>query len=105
MGKGDPKPLGRFEVWLAAGSQDMYGEAALEQVNAHAGELAGALDAEALIPVRVVARPVMRNAESIRALCLAANADPSCIGLVAWMHTFSPAQMWIPGLAALQKPL
>jgi L-arabinose isomerase len=102
---GDAKPLGRFDVWLAAGSQDLYGEAALAEVEAHARALAEALDAEERIPVRVVAMPVLRTAESIRALCLAANSDPACIGLVAWMHTFSPAKMWIAGLAALQKPL
>jgi len=101
----DVKPLGRLEVWLAAGSQDMYGEAALAQVDAHARLLAEALDTAEQIPVRVVAKPVQRNAESIRGLCLAANAEPACIGLVAWMHTFSPAKMWIAGLAALQKPL
>ncbi len=102
---GDAKPLGRFEVWLAAGSHDLYGEASLAQVDAHARVLAEALDAEKQIPVRVVAKPALRSPESIRALCLAANVDPACIGLVAWMHTFSPAKMWIAGLAALQKPL
>jgi L-arabinose isomerase len=99
------KALGHLEVWLAAGSQDLYGEEALAQVDAHARVLAESLDAEEQIPVRVVAKPVLRNAKAIRALCLAANADPACIGLVAWMHTFSPAKMWIAGISALQKPL
>src|SRR5262249_29050890 len=99
------KALGQFEIWLVAGSQDLYGEDALAQVEAHARTLAESLDAEERIPVRVVAKPVLRNAESIRALCLDANAEPACVGLVAWMHTFSPAKMWIAGLAALQKPL
>ena len=38
-------------------------------------------------------------------LILEANADDDCVGLIAWMHTFSPAKMWITGLDALQKPL
>jgi L-arabinose isomerase len=99
------KALAHLEVWLAAGSQDLYGEGVLAQVDEHARRLAEAFDGDDRIPVRVVAKPVLRNGESIRALCLAANADPACVGLVAWMHTFSPAKMWIPGLAALQKPL
>jgi L-arabinose isomerase len=99
------KALGQHEVWLVAGSQDMYGRAVLEQVDEHAGVIARGLDGAELIPVRVVAKPVARSPESIRAVCLAANAEPACIGLIAWMHTFSPAKMWIAGLAALQKPL
>jgi L-arabinose isomerase len=99
------KPLGEFEVWLVAGSQDLYGDSALRQVDEHAGEIARALDEAGTIPVRVVSKPVLRNPESIRALCLEANAAERCVGLVAWMHTFSPAKMWIAGLARLQKPL
>src|SRR5439155_8316608 len=99
------KALGHFEIWLVAGSQDLYGRSALEQVDQHAGLIARALDDAVTIPVRVVAKPVLRSPESIRALCLAANADERCIGLIAWMHTFSPAKMWIAGLAALQRPL
>jgi L-arabinose isomerase len=99
------KPLGEFEVWFVAGSQDLYGEAALRQVDEHAREIAGALDEAAALPVRVVSKPVLRNQESIRSLCLEANAAERCVGLVAWMHTFSPAKMWIAGLARLQKPL
>ncbi len=99
------KPLADREVWFAPGSQSLYGEATLEQVDAHARTVAGALDDAEAIPVRVVAKPVLRNAESILALCLAANAEPRCIGVIAWMHTFSPGKMWIAGLTALQKPL
>src|SRR5262245_13112384 len=99
------KPLAELEVWLAPGSQSLYGEATLEQVDAHARTVAHALDESGTIPVTVVAKPVLRSAESILALCHAANADPHCIGVIAWMHTFSPGKMWIAGLAALQKPL
>ena len=99
------KPLAQFEVWLVAGSQDLYGETALQQVDEHARRLAQALDEAEAIPARVVAKPVLTNPESIRGLFLEANVDRSCIGLIAWMHTFSPARMWIAGLASLQKPL
>ena len=99
------KPLGDREVWFVAGSQHMYGEAALREVDRHAGEIAGALDAAAQVPVRVVRGSVLSTPEAIRALCLEANAAEACVGLIAWMHTFSPAKMWIAGLAALQKPL
>ena len=99
------KPLGHLEVWFAVGSQELYGEEALRQVDAHGQEIAASLDAAGVIPVRVVAKPVLRDADSIKALALAANSDPRCIGLVLWMHTFSPAKMWIAGLTALQKPV
>ncbi len=99
------KPLGELEAWFVAGSQDLYGETALQQVGEHAQELARALDDAEAIPVRVVAKPVLRSAESIRDLCLEANGAQACVGVIAWMHTFSPAKMWIAGLSALQKPL
>jgi L-arabinose isomerase len=99
------KPLGRLEIWLAVGSQDLYGGDVLAQVDAHGREVAGALDAAVAIPMRVVAKPVLRDAASITALCLAANAEPRCAGVIVWMHTFSPAKMWLHGLAALRKPL
>jgi len=99
------KALGTHEVWFLTGSQDLYGDEALRQVDDHAREVAGSLDAEATIPVRVVHKPVVKSPESIRQVCLEANAAESCVGVVAWMHTFSPAKMWIGGLGSLQKPL
>jgi len=100
-----PKALGHLEVWLVTGSQEMYGEATLRQVEAHAREVAAGLDAEPEIPVRVVHKEVATSAGSIRRVALDANAADTCIGVIAWMHTFSPAKMWIAGLSALQKPL
>jgi L-arabinose isomerase len=97
--------LSDLEVWFATGSQHLYGEQALREVDEHAREIAGSLDEAAEIPVRVVHRPVVESPESIRRLCLEANAAPGCIGLIAWMHTFSPAKMWIGGLTALRQPL
>ena len=99
------KPFEDSEAWLVTGSQDLYGEEALRRVEQNSGQIAGALDAAASIPVHVVHKPVVTSPASIRALCLEANAAESCVGVIAWMHTFSPAQMWIPGLKVLQKPL
>jgi L-arabinose isomerase len=99
------KALADHEVWFVTGSQEMYGAEVLELAADHAGRIARALDESPSIPVRVVPKPVVTTHESILELCLAATAAPSCVGVIAWMHTFSPARMWIAGLAALQKPL
>jgi L-arabinose isomerase len=98
-------PLSDRTVWFVTGSQHLYGDDVLRTVDEHARRIAETLDTSLLIPVQVVPKPVVTTPESIRQVCLAANADESCVGLVAWMHTFSPAKMWIAGLAALQKPL
>jgi len=100
-----PEVLGHLEVWLVTGSQEMYGQATLRQVETHAREVAAGLDAQQDIPVRVVHKEVATSADSIRRVVLEANATDGCIGVIAWMHTFSPAKMWIAGLQALQKPL
>ena len=99
------KALADREVWFVTGSQHLYGADVLQLVEDHSRQIAGALDASAAIPVRVVSKPVVTTSESILALCLAAMTSPSCVGVITWMHTFSPARMWIAGLAALQKPL
>ena len=99
------KALDAFEAWFVTGSQHLYGEEALRQVAEHSERIAGALDASDQVPVTVVLKPVLTTAESIRELCLEANRTPACVGVIAWMHTFSPARMWIAGLTAFQKPL
>jgi L-arabinose isomerase len=99
------RDLGSYEVWFVTGSQHLYGPETIETVGSHATEVAATLDASSSIPVRVVAKPVVTDADGIRAVCLAANAAPECVGVVVWMHTFSPAKMWIAGLEALQRPL
>ena len=96
--------LSALEAWFITGSQDLYGQATLDKVAEHSQEIARGLD-DSAIPVRVVCKPVMKNAEAILALCREANNAKNCIGLIAWMHTFSPARMWIAGLKALAKPL
>ncbi|WP_026874196.1 L-arabinose isomerase [Jiangella gansuensis] len=93
------------EVWFLTGSQGLYGDDTLRQVAQQSQEIARALDAAGDIPVRVVWKPVLTDADAIRRVALEANADDSCVGLIAWMHTFSPAKMWIRGLTALDTPL
>ena len=94
-----------LEVWFLTGSQALYGEQTLQQVADQSREIAGALGASADVPVRVVWKPVVTTPDAIRRVCLDATADDACIGVIAWMHTFSPAKMWIAGLDALRKPL
>lgn len=99
------KPLGAYEVWLVTGSQEMYGDETLRQVTANSKGIAAELDSSPVLPVRVVHRPVVTSSESIATTCRDANASDSCVGVILWMHTFSPARMWIAGLQAIRKPL
>ncbi len=96
--------LKKLEVWFITGSQHLYGKETLEQVASHSKEIASALDASNEIPVRVIFKPVVTTPEEITGLCMEANHASNCIGLITWMHTFSPAKMWIGGLAKLNKP-
>ena len=99
------KVLSDREVWFVTGTQALYGDDALRTVAAHATEIACALDEAGQIPVRIVPKPVLATEQAIREVLLAATAAPACIGVIAWMHTFSPARMWIAGLQGLKKPL
>jgi L-arabinose isomerase len=97
--------LKNLEVWFVTGSQFLYGEETLKQVATHSQQIAKELNASSKIPTTVVFKPVLKTTEEIYQLCQDANAAKNCIGIVAWMHTFSPAKMWIGGLKILQKPL
>jgi L-arabinose isomerase len=97
--------LKSFEVWLLTGSQDLYGEDTLRQVAEQSQEVARALEASSGIPVTIVWKPVLKSSDAIRRMALEVTAADTVIGVIAWMHTFSPAKMWIAGLDALRKPL
>jgi L-arabinose isomerase len=97
--------LKELEVWFITGSQNLYGEETLNQVAQHSTQIAAALDASAQIPVRVVFKPTVKSTEEIYRICQEANTAKNCIGIITWMHTFSPAKMWINGLKVLQKPM
>ncbi len=92
-------------VWFVTGSQHLYGEETLSQVASHSQTIAKFLDEHKEIPVNVVYKPTVKTPEEIYALCIEANSDKNCIGIIVWMHTFSPAKMWIGGLKILQKPV
>ena len=97
--------LKTFEVWFITGSQHLYGEETLKLVAEHSQQIANGLDSASQIPVRVVYKPVVKTPEEIYNTLLQANTAPNCIGIITWMHTFSPAKMWIRGLSILQKPM
>jgi L-arabinose isomerase len=97
--------LKQFEVWFITGSQHLYGEETLRQVDEHSQIIARHLDQAPQVPVRVVFKPVVKSPDEIYNIIQEANSAADCIGIVAWMHTFSPAKMWIRGLQILQKPL
>ena len=94
-----------LEVWFLTGSQGLYGEDTLRQVAEQSQRIVELLEGHGRIPVRVVWKPVLTDAGGIRRAALDATTDDACIGVVAWMHTFSPAKMWIAGLDLLRKPL
>ncbi|MFW7414321.1 L-arabinose isomerase [Demequina sp. SO4-18] len=97
--------LAEYEVWFLTGSQDLYGEDTLRQVAEQSQQVAATLDGAGAVPARIVWKPVVKSRDGIRQAMLDANADDRVIGVIAWMHTFSPAKMWIAGLGALDKPL
>jgi len=97
--------LKTFEVWFITGSQNLYGDETLKKVAEHSQEIAKSLNVASQIPVRVVYKPTVKSTEEIYGTLLAANSAENCIGIITWMHTFSPAKMWIRGLSILQKPL
>jgi len=94
----------KLEAWFVTGSQHLYGEVALRQVAENSKRIAQALSKSDRIPVKVVFKPVMTTPEAVTDLFLRANAAANCIGLITWMHTFSPSKMWIAGFNALRKP-
>ncbi len=95
-----PRPA----IWFVTGSQHLYGPDTLRQVAANSERIAAGLNASKRLPLPVAFQPVLTTPDAIRALLLEASRDPACGGLILWMHTFSPAKMWIGGLSALTKP-
>jgi L-arabinose isomerase len=94
-----------LEIWFITGSQELYGEKTLRQVAEHSEKIAYSLDDDPKIPIKIVFKPTVKSAEEIYKICLESNAQRNCIGILTWMHTFSPAKMWIGGLKILNKPL
>ena len=99
------KPYADREVWFLTGSQDLYGEDTLRQVAEQSQAVVRLLDASDAMPTNIVWKPVLKDSDSIRRAMIEVNGRDDVLGVVTWMHTFSPAKMWIAGLDALAKPL
>ena len=97
--------IDHLEVWFVTGSQHLYGAEALKQVADHSKKISEGLNDAAAVPVKIVYKDLVTTPTEITDLCLEANSNKNCIGLILWMHTFSPAKMWIKGLNILQKPV
>ncbi|MBU3822476.1 L-arabinose isomerase [Flavobacteriaceae bacterium XHP0103] len=97
--------ISKKEIWFVTGSQHLYGEETLKQVAANSQEIVKGLNASAHIPVNIVFKPTVKTPDEITNVCQEANAAKNCIGIITWMHTFSPAKMWINGLSILNKPI
>ncbi|HNY16554.1 MAG TPA: L-arabinose isomerase, partial [Treponemataceae bacterium] len=97
--------LDAYEFWFLTGSQDLYGDETLRQVAEDSKKVVEALNADGKMPCKIVWKPTLLTPDTIRVCLEQANADPKCAGVIAWMHTFSPAKMWIAGLSSYKKPL
>src|SRR4029078_8847561 len=102
-GEGRMSELHELEAWFVTGSQSLYGEGALRQVADDSATICASLHGSSHAPLHIVAKPTVTTPEGIAALLLEADAAPNCVGVIAWMHTFSPAKMWTTGLKALGK--
>jgi len=98
-------PFTSQEIWYLTGSQHLYGAEALKQVAKNSSEIVEALNKSNKLPVKIVFKPILTTPEEVRATCIEASSAPNCIGVILWMHTFSPAKMWIGGLKQLRKPM
>lgn len=98
------KIYGEKEIWLITGSQHLYGPAVLKNVAENSETIANSLTASGHTSIKIVARDTVKSPSDILAVCLAANSAEDCVGVILWMHTFSPAKMWIGGLKVLRKP-
>ncbi len=93
------------KIWFLTGTQHLYGEKTLKQVAANSKQVVEGLNKSSDIPLEIIFRPILKTPEEITEVCVAASTDKNCIGVITWMHTFSPAKMWINGLKKIQVPL
>ncbi|QDP39100.1 L-arabinose isomerase [Radiobacillus deserti] len=94
-----------YEFWFVTGSQHLYGEEALQEVERHSVDMVEGLNNTGKLPYTIQFKAVVTTSSDIHHLIMEANRDENCAGVVTWMHTFSPAKLWISGLEALKKPL
>ena len=99
------KAFDQYEVWFVTGAQLLYGGDAVVAVDAHSNEMVNGLNESGKLPVKVVYKGTANSSKEVETVFKAANNDEKCIGVITWMHTFSPAKSWIAGLQAFKKPL
>ena len=98
------KAFENYEIWWVTGAQLLYGGDAVVAVDGHSKEMVAGLNDSGIIPIKVVYKGTANSSKEVEAVMKAANNDEKCVGIITWMHTFSPAKMWIKGLQDLQKP-
>jgi L-arabinose isomerase len=99
------KAFENFEIWFVTGAQLLYGGDAVVQVDGHSNEMVAGMNASGLLPLKVVYKGTANSSAEVLDVMTRAEADPKCVGVITWMHTFSPAKMWIHGMQKLTKPL
>ena len=99
------KAFENFEIWFVTGAQLLYGGDAVVQVDGHSNEMVAGMNASGLLPLKVVYKGTANSSSEVLDVMTRAEADPKCVGVITWMHTFSPAKMWIHGMQKLTKPL
>lgn len=97
--------ISKKEIWFVTGSQHLYGDDTLRQVAENSQQIVKGLNSSERIPVKIVFKPTVKSPEEITSVCEQANSEKNCVGIITWMHTFSPAKMWIRGLSILNKPI
>ena len=99
------KAFENFEIWFVTGAQLLYGGDAVVQVDGHSNEMVAGMNASGLLPLKVVYKGTANSSAEVLDVMTRAEAEPKCVGVITWMHTFSPAKMWIHGMQKLTKPL
>ena len=99
------KAFENYEIWFVTGAQLLYGGETVKIVDGHSKDMVDGLNNSGIIPVKVVYKGTANSSAEVEAIMKASNNDDKCVGIITWMHTFSPAKMWIKGLQSLNKPL
>ena len=93
------------EIWFVTGAQLLYGGETVKIVDSHSQAIVNGLNESGRLPMNIVYKGTANSAAEVSEVFAKANVDPNCVGVITWMHTFSPAKMWIHGLKSYQKPL
>tara|TARA_S200000501_G_scaffold88774_1_gene81845 strand:+ start:575 stop:2059 length:1485 start_codon:yes stop_codon:yes gene_type:complete len=94
-----------YEIWFVAGTQNLYGDSALVEIESNSAAISKSLNSNKSIITNIISKGIVKTSQEVKNLFIEANLNSNCIGIICWMHTFSPSRMWIDGLKALSKPL